>query len=768
MKSKRASQILAITVVLLLSTAGTVAGGGWSLSGSVVDSDGDPVFGATVAVRTPSTIIAGTVTDTAGNFRLAIPDDIDAGARLSITSVGYTALLVPLSEKRAALQSFVLHSFEIEMPGIRVVTSSGDPGKGATLNNEEIRKITSRSVLAGDPLSVLRRPRIARQGSSLSSKIRVNGSNPTIRLNGQPIGSDLNHYGMFSVIPGDVIDRIKYFPNGTPARYREPSVFDLRTPNQFTSHRRGSFNLSLIEATGVYSQGNERYYVLGSLRKSVLDKLVNQFEIESDRRTLPPTNFQDIVASIGVKLSPQFRLYIDQYSTGDWLTYSFSSTAGNPNGISTSQHSTDWFTSGRLRGIFEKLLVDLAVTYRSTNEQYLARPTASSGADNFHLDLTSRQKSGAARVDATWFSGQTEVQFGGEVSYAGRNDVEMDQHNWNFLPYDAASDNPFVYQRELNDQYQRYSGRRKQLNSSAYTSMVYSVRRLKLDLGLRYDRFGSLSQTGRLNSRVGLTLRSADENSRSNLSIYYGTFAESPAQRIVEPYQVLIHAEASTLTPVDTRLLSLQYSRGPWRLGMFTKQIDNLPVVSPDFEKLLDNGIPAGRFIRMESSGKNRFVGSDISLDLKGLFASRLDVYVFYSYTHAIEQSYGVTVPYRLNAPHRAFVEAIYKLSRVVTLGGAFSARSGYPYTPTSNRSVIGKTERYTGSYYSNALAAENSSRFPSNIGLNLHLGFDLGATELYVNVANVTNRANPIVNASDGFIYDSGILPAVGVRYSF
>jgi hypothetical protein len=36
----------------------------------------------------------------------------------------------------------------------------------------------------------------------------------------------------------------------------------------------------------------------------------------------------------------------------------------------------------------------------------------------------------------------------------------------------------------------------------------------------------------------------------------------------------------------------------------------------------------------------------------------------------------------------------------------------------------------------------------------------------LYLNVANVTNRSNPIINTADGFVYDAGILPSLGLRY--
>ena len=67
-----------------------------------------------------------------------------------------------------------------------------------------------------------------------------------------------------------------------------------------------------------------------------------------------------------------------------------------------------------------------------------------------------------------------------------------------------------------------------------------------------------------------------------------------------------------------------------------------------------------------------------------------------------------------------------------------------------------------------NLLARGNTARFPVNGSVDLHGEFDFGKTALYLNVANVTNRYNPIVNTADGFIYDAGILPSVGLRHRF
>ena len=62
----------------------------------------------------------------------------------------------------------------------------------------------------------------------------------------------------------------------------------------------------------------------------------------------------------------------------------------------------------------------------------------------------------------------------------------------------------------------------------------------------------------------------------------------------------------------------------------------------------------------------------------------------------------------------------------------------------------------------------ENPARFPANATLNIHVNFDFGNSGLFFSVANVTSRSNPIINTSDGFIYDTSILPSVGFRWRF
>ena len=104
----------------------------------------------------------------------------------------------------------------------------------------------------------------------------------------------------FSVIPATILQSVKFQPQGTSSRFELPSVVEMETPVRFDRHLESEIALSVVEATGTFSVGNEHFFTLGAIRKSVLDKLVGQFDIRSDRRTMPPTNFEDFFVAGGL------------------------------------------------------------------------------------------------------------------------------------------------------------------------------------------------------------------------------------------------------------------------------------------------------------------------------------------------------------------------------------------------------------------------------------------------------------------------------------
>lgn len=178
-------------------------------------------------------------------------------------------------------------------------------------------------------------------------------------------------------------------------------------------------------------------------------------------------------------------------------------------------------------------------------------------------------------------------------------------------------------------------------------------------------------------------------------------------------------------------------------------------------------------FVGVQSCGTARFVGTDITLEKDDLLAGRLDIYSYYSYTHSmksIPDAAGgeIAVPYELGAPHRFLANLTYELSSQFRFGSEATIRSGYSYTPTTSPIAESIEGALTIDNYQRATRPQNSARFPVNISLNLNIEYKHGKSSFYFNIANITNKANAMINTADGYIYDTGVLPTIGFRTRF
>lgn len=89
--------------------------------------------------------------------------------------------------------------------------------------------------------------------------------------------------------------------------------------------------------------------------------------------------------------------------------------------------------------------------------------------------------------------------------------------------------------------------------------------------------------------------------------------------------------------------------------------------------------------------------------------------------------------------------------------------------TPTHARMAYSDTNGGSEDFHNSVPGtAENPALFPAQATLKMHVVFVFGNSELFFSVANLTNHSNPIINTSDGFIYDTSILPSVGFQWLF
>lgn len=756
---------LSILIVALASGAESTTATTTRLLGKVTDTTGRPLAGATVIVLKDGLVLTGIATDADGSFDFHVENSGGATLQVRVSSVGYhTRTIQTIASQQADEITISLSEKMVTVGLVTVSPTHRLLERSLTLQRQTVAAAAEASLVPTNPIAALKQPSVSRAGSAHSSQIRVHGTSPVYYLNGMPIGTDPTHYGLFAIIPSSVIDQISFHPMGSPAEYRLATVVGFNTAKPFGRKSRGEMILSTVEATGSFSVANERYYAVGSVRKSVLDHLVQYLNVSSDRATLPPTNFQDVFASVGVKLTPGVQLMFDHYQVRDYLSYNTGAVTNSGIGINTFQSSQENLYAMHLVGHSSRSLVKATAALRTGRRRYRAEPSGGLATSGICVDISERYTVAYTRLQATIALGNSELTTGFEAEFDSPREQSLNQQNWNFLPPFSNTDNPYVYQQALNESYGNYQSVLKSSSRATYVSMATNVGPWSIVSGLRFDQFSPLRDGNCLTVRASATTMLGPE---TQIRAVYGSFASTPLDNILEPYQILIRADLDRLSPIRTSLISLDLAHHFLTLNLFHKRLDKLPILVPDFGSLYtaDGDLLAG-FLTVRSVGAARFSGGSIAAEQPHLGGGPISLTASYAYTRAYQIDHALMMPHELHSPHRVRLGASYEPSPRLTLGAELTARSGYPYSPIRQATTSDETAIYTNSYYASVRAAENSLRFATSAGLNLRLRYQVGRIDLMLSLSNITNRANPIINASSGQIYDAGIMPMLGLKY--
>lgn len=760
--------LLAATILLgvLTGSAAELAVQGGLIEIRVTDPSAQPIVGASVTIADGDQTLTGRATDSNGFCVIRISEDQSENWTVRVSSVGYlaTSLSIPVTGNPTAI-AIILEPSTVKLGSIAVYPAHELAIPNSRLSAEILKVHSRRSLVPTNPVGAIHNAEIDRVGSAHSSRIRVFGGSPMYHLNGLPIGADPDHYGMFHILPSTTIDQLRLELYGTDPSRGTPSTTELTTPVRFTKHRTAEFSLSTIDATGTVSLGTERLFAIGTLRKSVLDKLVTRLDIHSNRQTIPPTNFQDISLYAGWRLSPGIELFIDQYHVRDYLSYQVDSYVSNGD-VDTYQHSARHYVAARLRGSYDKLILTGGVALHDTYEEYKAHPIGDMDSRRLLIDLGFARSSMVTtlRGDYEWNDYRLSAGIDDETVY--RRTINLHQRNWNLLSPFASSNNPYVYQQSLNQLYGAYQSDDNERNTAAFLSGEREVLGWRIEAGLRGQHFENLTDGDALLYRLTVA---GPAPAGIQARLFAGTFAENPAANILEPYQVVVYDWLHSLTPIKSRLLSLSLQYKDLTASIFTRDVDALPCLTPDFSRInSETGLPTSGFLSAQSTASANYRGVSLAFVDNAFFSDRISVQTSYAYSHARQTQESLTRPDDLDSPHRVRIQADYRIDRDITIGAEFAARSGYPYTPVSTGTTASIKSMYTPEYYENALTANNSERFPSSVSLNLFGEIKIRRGALFFSVANITNRANPIISTASGYIHDAGIMPTIGYRVAF
>ncbi|MEM6806709.1 MAG: TonB-dependent receptor plug domain-containing protein, partial [Bacteroidota bacterium] len=166
-----------------------------TITGTVTDSDGDPMIGATVRVK-GSTV--GTLTQDRGAYRIDAADD----ATLIFSFIGYETQEIPVNGRSTIDVVLLIEDEELDevvIVGYGVQKKSDLTGSVASINGDDIR-----AVISGNPTSAL-------QGKLPGIQVENNGGEPGGAANVfiRGVSSLTNSFPLY-VIDGTFADNMVY------------------------------------------------------------------------------------------------------------------------------------------------------------------------------------------------------------------------------------------------------------------------------------------------------------------------------------------------------------------------------------------------------------------------------------------------------------------------------------------------------------------------------------------------------------------------------
>lgn len=202
-----------LLLVMLLSGFTGVNAQSRAVSGTVIGENGDPIIGATIALKGTST---GTITDIDGNFHMNVPS---TQAVLVVSYVGYkkeevkvgnkTQLRITLAEDATMLQEMVVVGYGVQ----RRETITGSVATVDTKDLARTTATTTGSALVGKVPGITFRQMNGQPGQTMKMEIRNMGT-PLFIIDGV-----MKDEGQFNNIDVNDIESISILKDGAAAIY---------------------------------------------------------------------------------------------------------------------------------------------------------------------------------------------------------------------------------------------------------------------------------------------------------------------------------------------------------------------------------------------------------------------------------------------------------------------------------------------------------------------------------------------------------------------
>ena len=252
MKNMKQSRFILFVLSFLVMSVGNVYAQNVTVTGTVLDSTGEPVIGANVKVAGKSSI--GTITDFEGNFSLSVPADTK---KLEISYIGMLsqeAVIKPGTPVKVILKEDTEELDEVVVIGYGTVKKRDLTGSMTSIKQADIIAVPTTNALEslqGKVAGLDMTKSSGQTGSGLSFSIRgnrsLNASNaPLIIVDGVPYGTDID-------INPNVIESMEILKDASST-----AIYGSRGANGVViiSTKKGSEGRSFVEYSGTVSFGS--------------------------------------------------------------------------------------------------------------------------------------------------------------------------------------------------------------------------------------------------------------------------------------------------------------------------------------------------------------------------------------------------------------------------------------------------------------------------------------------------------------------------------
>ncbi|MBU2493275.1 MAG: TonB-dependent receptor [Bacteroidetes bacterium] len=700
---------IAVLSLLLLSAIDYMAAQGVNkkiiLTGMVKDAESnEPLIGANIVIVNT---YLGASTDIDGKFELYI----ESGRYdIKVSMVGYEDLYLTNFEIDKNIQKKINVSLHTKAIGLESVIVTPKPEKydASGLTAKLDRNMIKHSPGSAQDIFWTLQTLPGVSSGSDDSKLYVRGGSASenLVLFDGAVFSNPYHFefmggGLFSIFNSRLVEDVKFYTGGYPARYgdRLSSVLVINNKQANKDKFSGELNLSLTDFNGIVEFPIKQLNASGfiSLRRSYFDVVYSLIpDLKNDNDAVP--YFIDSFGKLDFDLSESVKLTLTGLSSKEDLKGDFD--FDNFNGEMLSDGYNQLY-GARLNLILSDNLLNETNVYYSHSDKQASYPQSSS--ENYDL------KEIAVKNDMSILISGHDIHVGGWLVH--------------------KSDNVFVkIPGEINfytlEDYKINSQGNYNLFSLYVEDKFAPFKNIEMNGGIRFDYLDKTRKavfSPRFNIAYSL-------NEHMSLSFDYGWYYQSPSASEVGQNSKLDFKKAESI--------------GIGIKHQFNEQlIVNFELYS---KRMIDLVSLNNMNWRYSSEGYGHSRGAELYIQFKP--SDNFAGWVSYSYSVS-KRKEGIIKSEELFSFDRTnLISAVinYKFEDVWAFGAKYRFGDGTPYTPV------------TGTYYDNStsdyypiLGGQNSARYPAYNRFDLRITRQLAIgnypVELYLEILNLFNNKNII-----------------------